>query len=156
MGYADTLPFTHISTVPYGSGAGSNFIDLTNVTGDKLMGTIKTFDYNTPINYAYASVYVPYALDSSGAPNYFNQASNGYLQLDDGVSTIDCGDILNYWFMTPANSYSYNHRVPTPTNIAANINPNTNYSCTIKDALGVGNSLRLYRPTVYIDIYYVR
>ncbi len=152
MGYASTVPFV-VSDIASTQHSWTNAATLTTVAADYNLGDITTIDFkNSQLQYAFATLYAHNTLDTSGALNYW---AGGYVELDDGVSTQNCGYPRTFSFMTPANGCTFERRRLLnlyTENIIAYLKPNTQYAVTLKNAECLGNNLILYRPKVDITI----
>jgi hypothetical protein len=152
MGYASTIPFI-LSHVVKTEGAGSDYISLHLLAENKTLDTIKTLNYHFPITNAYARLVCPVCQDNSGATNYLNPTAGGYIQLDDGTSTQNVGDITSYYCMVPANGITTEQYHPFWTNIAHYLKPDTSYTVIFVNAQAVADHLIIYRPRLDICMF---
>lgn len=152
MGYSSTIPFSLSRTVV--SGTWQSFITVSTGAHDYQIADCVTMDYHFPITHAYAEVVIPGRKNTNVADNYLTALNLGYLMLDDGVSTKNCGEYQHYSCWTQASDAVYGEfRIPLGTNIASYLKPNTTYDCWLKNATAVQDNLILFLPRVEITMY---
>jgi len=155
MGYATTAPFIIGECVK--SGTVSLTHTVGNAAADYALGTIITPPYTHPITRAYAALVITGCVDTSGALNYFRYFpvfAETYINLWDGTSNQSCGHITyESWFPTPANGVSGFNRIPSTTNIAAYLKPNTTYTATMKNWSANADSLVVYGSQVELTLF---
>lgn len=150
MGYAAITPYSFLKSCV--GSSGSDWITVTNLQADYAIGDITTFDYSHPIDYAYVDFLSDSRKDTSGSENYLKTTWLGYVALDDGITTQNCG-LIGRWLFTPANGFIGQCRITTSENIASYLRPNTLYHCYLKDVGAQGANLVIHNPRLEILMF---